>query len=144
MKNLIVIFLLIFSFSTSCAEVEGFFGAAYTSFSDLEGYDTAGASARIKYNRYNSNKGFFLFSNFKGESIINFDALLGYGVKTNGSWFFEAGGGLWYSFYFGSGYGGILATGIELGGNWFLNLPMIIRFGGLEFIQIAPMIGMRF
>jgi hypothetical protein len=130
--------------SFSSTEIEGFFGASYTTFSDYEGYDTAGASARIKYNRYNSNEGFFVFSNFKGQSLINFDALFGYGLRSNGSWFFEAGGGIWYSFYFGPGYGGILSTGLDLGGNWFLSLPLVIRLGGLEFIQIAPMIGMRF
>ena len=144
MKKFLIFLFLIVSQNLYSTEVEGFFGATYTSFADVDGYDTLGASARIKYNRYQSGKGLFIFSNFKGQSLFNFDALFGYGTRSQGQWFFEAGAGIWYSFYFGPGYGGLLSTGFELGEGWFVNIPIILRLGGLQFLQIAPMIGLRF
>lgn len=146
MKKIIlsVLFTALLQITAYADEIEAFFGAEYTSYSDYSDYNTAGISARVKYNMYNSDQGFFVFSNFKGESLFNFDALFGYGIRSSGNLFFEAGGGLWYSFYFGSGYGGILSAGLKLTGQWYVTLPLIIRLGGLEFMQIAPMIGMRF
>lgn len=144
MKNLIIISLFLFSGLSHSKEVEGFFGASYTTFDEVDGYDTAGASARIKYNMYNSGKGFFLYSNFKGQSIVNFDALLGYGIRSSGKWYFEAGAGGFYSFYFGPGLGVLLSTGIEFDSKWFMSLPLVIRSGGLGYLQISPMIGWRF
>lgn len=146
MRNLLLIFalLLVAQVNTKALELEGFFGASYTKFDDVKGYDGGGVSARIKYNRYNSGKGLFVYSNFKGSSILNFDALFGYGFRSSGPLFFEAGGGVFYSYYFGAGAGVLLGMGAELGNGWFATLPIIARLQGLSFIQISPMIGLRF
>jgi hypothetical protein len=145
MKKILTLFLFFQFLSIGHAgEMEGFAGAALTKYDGVDGYDTYGASARLKYNMYNAGKGLFLYSNFKGVNILNFDALLGYGLRSSGSWFGEAGAGVFYSYLFGPGIGGILSTGIQVDSNWFLSLPLVIRIGGLGYIQISPMIGWRF
>jgi hypothetical protein len=43
---------------------------------------------------------------------------------------------------FEAGYGVLLATGTHINNNEFLSWPLIVRVGGLSFIQLAPMVGM--
>lgn len=144
MKKILICTLLLLNFNSFSKELEGFLGAAYTKFDDVDGYDAGGASARLKYNLYSSGKGLFVYSNFRGDTVLNFDAILGYGFRSKGKWFFEAGGGVAYSFYFGPGGGAILSTGVDLGDSWFLTLPLVLRLGGLSYLQVSPMIGLRF
>jgi len=139
------LFLLSLSFNYCLGQdIEGFAGMSVEKFEDFPDYDTSGVALRLKYNNYEGGKGYFIYSHFKGESILNFDALLGYGWRSTGPWFFEAGGGLFYSFLFGAGYGVLLATGTNINNEWFISLPLIVRVGGLSFVQLAPMIGLRF
>ena len=144
-KLVVVLFLLPLSFNFCLGQdIEGFAGMSVQTFEDYADYNTSGLALRLKYNHYTEGKGYFIYSHFKGESILNFDTLLGYGLRTTGPWFFEAGGGLFYSFLFGAGYGILLGTGANINNEWFISLPLIVRVGGLSFIQLAPMIGLRF
>lgn len=144
MKVLLLLSLLFISIQTHAAkDLEFIFGHTFTMYDDHKDYNTNGLSARFKYNLYNNGKGFTIFANFPGNSIDNFDVMLGYGIRSGGRWFFEGAGGVFYSRFFGKGIGVILSTGIKLG-KYYISLPLVIREMGLSYRQFSPMIGWTF
>jgi hypothetical protein len=144
MKKLwIICFILISVKEVHSRELEAIVGANYTSYEE-SGEALAGVSAKLKMNWYESGKGWFTHGLFRGDSIANVDAIIGYGYKSSGASFYEIGVGLAANPFFGYGAGGLIGFGSQLRGDGFVNLNTIIYGGGLSYIMVTPMIGTRF
>ena len=122
--------------------IEFIAGANYTVFDDLSAYDNYGVSARFRYLRYDSGgKGLFINADFPAEPFFMANVFGGYGIKSKGPIYFEAGAGLSYGMIWGPGFGVLLGTGY-ISGNWYLALPIIYKSG--ISLDITPLIGYRF
>jgi hypothetical protein len=139
---LISIFLSIQNLSAG--EVEGFFGAQYTQYKLIStDYNQYGASARTKYNWYKGGgSGLSAFALWNGHNVFVGDFMLGYGMKTNGKFYFELAGYGAFSLIWGLGFAVLGGVGYDLGGSYFLSIPMVFRYPG--FFGVIPMFGYRF
>ena len=121
----IIILLFVTSHVAAANELEGIIGANYTNYQESE-ETKAGIGAKLKHNWYESGSaGYFAQGLFRGQSIINVDAVLGYGYKSLGPTFFEVGAGLALNPYFGYGFGALAGVGTELGEGWYVNMLMV-------------------
>jgi len=142
--KLLILALILLSNPIVASKIEGKIGANYTNYEIAE-ETLAGASAILKYNNFQGGgKGYFAHGLFRGESILNVDAILGYAMKTGGSSFFEIGGGLALNPFFGYGPGFLFGLGTDLGSGWHVNLSTVYFGGGLTYIMITPMLGTKF
>jgi hypothetical protein len=143
------LFAILFLFAcvaetTFATELEAFAGANYTTYDDVEEANSYGVSARAKVNFYDNDKGWFANMNWRGSSILDGDLLVGYGLRSRGSWFFEAGGGVAYARIWGPGFGVLVGTGVSITSNLFISFPIIYRGGGASFLFWSPYIGYKF
>lgn len=115
-------------------ELEAFGGARSVTFDDVEEANSTGFSFRSKINLYNENRGLFIHVTSNFYTIGG-----GYGWRTSGDWFFEAGAGLAYGLI-GPTPLVVLGTGYRFADGWFLNFPLI--YSGL--VYWSPYIGYTF
>ena len=145
--RLVILFFILFLHLQSetglASTLEGFAGANYTSYDEVSEANDGGLSARFKYNHSKDGPGYFFYNIWRGESITNFDALLGYSYRSKGNLFFELGGGVFYG-TFGPGIGIVAGTGFWLGSDFYFSMPLVVRKMGLDYMTISPMIGWNF
>lgn len=142
MRKLFIL-LFVISHVATADELEGIIGANYTNYQESE-ETKAGIGAKLKYNWYEAGStGYFAQGLFRGESILNVDAIIGFGYKSLGSSFFEVGAGLALNPNFGYGLGTLAGVGTELGEGWYVNMLLVYFGGGLNHATITPMIGFR-
>ncbi|MBY0471953.1 hypothetical protein K2X30_12370 [bacterium] len=121
-------------------DLEGTLAGSFTKYNDSDA--SYGMSARLRYFFSSKSSSFFIQSNFPGGSFFMFDAMVGYSFRSEGPVFFEGGGGFRYSPLWGSGFAAVGGMGASINDHWYINLPIIYRFG-LQ-LEVTPYIGYRF
>lgn len=136
-----ILLLLITSLHANAWELEGYAGAQSTSYDDVSEANSSGVAARAKINFYTQNKGVFVNMNSRGVSLLASDLIVGYGWRTNSTWFFEAGLGGSVSAIYGNNIAALAGSGYRLSNNLFINFPVVIAGSGIFW---SPYIGYSF
>ena len=142
-----LIFLILVFASPKAAnafELEAFAGANSTTYDDAPEAKTYGVSVRTKMNFYSDNSGVFTNLNCRGQSFFVCDAMVGYGWRSSGDWFWEIGPGFMYSAIYGPAVSFLAGTGFRITSNFFVNFPIIANMGANNFIFWSPYLGFQF
>ena len=96
----------------------------------IEGLESSNnLSLRTHTTLYNKNKsGWMVHLDWYNHWLYP-DAFVGYGTRKGGKYFFEAAGAAGFSLLDGPGAAGFLQVGAELGGGWFITLPVTYKLG---------------
>lgn len=139
-----MILLALLGIFTTTAYAGDFQATFASTYSKVEGNSssTLGVSARMRYVFAKRSSGFFIQSSFPSNSITNYDAIVGYVLRSQGKVFWELGGGIRHSDFWGTGLGLLGAVGTDLNSNWYVTLPVIYRMG--YSIEYTPYVGYRF
>ena len=148
MKKLILILTLLFIYNPTIAladSIEFMAGINYQKFDDYSDYDDAGVSTKLRYLRYRYGSGakHGLFINLDNPAmfITIFNAVIGYGIRTSGNFYWDAGAGYAWSPIYGTGPTAIVGFGFKFGSTWNLSFPISVSAFG---ITTTPMVGYSF
>ncbi|MBL7715540.1 MAG: hypothetical protein JNL01_08740 [Bdellovibrionales bacterium] len=140
MQALWIVIGVLTSTSTFAGDLQGTLAGSYQK---LEGTSSSfGMSARLRYMFTKKSNSIFIQANFPTGSLTTLDSVAGYVFRTQGNYFWEGGGGLRFSPFWGTGIALLAGFGAELSGNWYISIPILYKVGFS--IEYTPNIGYRF